>query len=103
MSNEKKDVTLDHPRIWLQNAADGAASGEGRLWCEDNVWPVDENDGEPTEYVRADIVDGLVAALKEIKFMRPLGPTKNKMIEAMERISCDALARHDFSSRKQGG
>lgn len=64
MSTEKKDVTLDHPRIWLQNAADGKASGEGRLWSEHKVWPVDENDGEPTEYVRADIVDGLVAVLK---------------------------------------
>jgi hypothetical protein len=32
-----------HPRvIWLQPWCDGCeahhASGEGRLWCEDNVW-----------------------------------------------------------------
>ncbi len=63
MSSEKKDVALDHPRIWLQNAADAEAAGEERRWCQDKAWPSHEFDGEPTEYVRADIVDGLVAVL----------------------------------------
>ena len=46
----------DHERIWLQNEKDGEASGEGRMWCEDKVWPETELCGEPTEYVRADLV-----------------------------------------------
>jgi len=29
---------------------------EGRLWCQEKVWPDDPADGEPTEYVRADLV-----------------------------------------------
>ncbi len=49
--------TPDHEHIWLQNAEDAAASHEGRLWCQDKVWPADGTDGEPTEYVRADMVD----------------------------------------------
>lgn len=57
----------DYERIWLQNREDGEASGEGRLWCEDKVWPVDENDGEPTEYVRADLYARLVAENEKLR------------------------------------
>lgn len=46
----------DHERIWLQNAEDAKHTLEGRLWCQDKVWPNDPGDGEPTEYVRADLV-----------------------------------------------
>jgi hypothetical protein len=96
MSTEKKDVALDHPRIWLQNAADGKASGEGRLWCEDNVWPVDENDGEPTEYVRADIVDDLVAALKAARVVVAFSDRRSS-VNVLKTIDA-ALS----SYRKQG-
>lgn len=36
----------------------------------------------------------LAAALERIAWMRPPGPTKNKMIEAMERIALDALIEY---------
>lgn len=52
-------ATPDHERIWLQNAEDADAWGDGRLWCPDKVWPDDSEDGEPTEYVRADLYETL--------------------------------------------
>lgn len=63
-TDSAEKVVADHERIWLQNVADGEASGEGRLWCQDKVWPVDENDGEPTEYVRADIYASALALIE---------------------------------------
>jgi hypothetical protein len=33
----------------------------------------------------------LRAALREIAFLRPLGPTRNKLVEQMERIAINAL------------
>lgn len=47
----------DPERIWLQNAEDAKLQCEGRLWCEDKVWPAgdDPEEGEPTEYIRSDI------------------------------------------------
>jgi hypothetical protein len=53
----------DHERIWLQNANDAKQHSEGRLWCEDKVWPDDPEDGEPTEYVRADIAAATIERL----------------------------------------
>lgn len=52
----------DHARIWLEPMSpDGRYGCEGRLWCQDKVWPDHEGQPEPTEYVRAD----LFAALAE--------------------------------------
>lgn len=55
----------DHARIWLQNTAD-IDPGTGRLWCEDKVWPESPEEGEPTEYVRADIAADLAEALEAL-------------------------------------
>lgn len=45
----------DHERIWLQPEC-CADPGSGRLWCQDNVFSGECDDGhEPTEYVRADL------------------------------------------------
>lgn len=49
-------MKADHERIWLQNADDAAATGASREWCSAPVWPDDPVDGEPTEYVRADLL-----------------------------------------------
>ena len=58
----------DPERIWLQNAADAKHQCEGRMWCEDKVWPDDPEDGEPTEYVRADIAAATIERLtKELE------------------------------------
>ena len=58
------DVLEDHKRIWLEICEPGE---EGRLWCQDNVWP----EGEATEYVRADIAEAEVIALRaEVARMR---------------------------------
>ena len=51
------EVVTDPERIWLQNAKDGEASNDGRLWCADKIWPDDALDGEPTEYIRADLFE----------------------------------------------
>jgi len=56
----------DHERIWLQHP-DDADQYQGRLWCEDKVWPDEPEEGEPTEYVRADLH---AAALAEIERLR---------------------------------
>jgi hypothetical protein len=50
-------MSADHERIWLQNAEDAREQDTGRMWCEDKVWPDDGEDGEPTEYVRADLYE----------------------------------------------
>lgn len=46
-------------RIWLQSAEDAKHQCEGRMWCEDKVWPENADQHEPTEYVRADIAASL--------------------------------------------
>lgn len=51
----------DHERIWLQASEDAKHQAEGRLWCQDKVWPDDPEDGDPTEYVRADLYAALEA------------------------------------------
>jgi hypothetical protein len=75
----------DHERIWLQNAND--AGSEGRLWCQDKVWPDDSEDGEPTEYVRADL---LAAAEAEIERLRGQLENRGLALEAAEE-ECAAL------------
>jgi hypothetical protein len=68
----------DHERIWLQNAEDAKHQDQGRLWCENKVWPVDPEEGEPTEYVRADLFDAQ---------RRPaMGDTMDFMLELKELI-----------------
>lgn len=52
-------------RIWLQNAKD-ADPAIGRLWCEDKVWPDNDEDGEPTEYVLASSVRNLSSSVKAL-------------------------------------
>lgn len=57
MSDVTKQETVeagkDHARIWLEPwPGDGA---NGRTWCQDKVWPAEEGDPEPTEYIRADL------------------------------------------------
>ena len=54
------NAPADPERIWLQAAVD-ACPREGRQWCEDKVWPDDDNDQEPTEYIRADLFTALTA------------------------------------------
>lgn len=41
-------------------------------------------------------------ALVRIKFLRPAGPSRNKMVEEMERIACIALDPTEFRSRTEG-
>jgi hypothetical protein len=62
----------DPERIWLQNADDARAIGEGRLWCEDKVWPECPEQNEPTEYVRADLHAKLERELAEAREFRAI-------------------------------
>ncbi len=50
---------VDHERIWLEPNCEGSSiKEEGRTWCCDPVYETCPECGvEPTEYVRADIVD----------------------------------------------
>lgn len=55
----------EHEIIWLQPWCDGCQahsnSGEGRLWCQDDVWgPCEECGNKPVKFVRAD--GGLASA-----------------------------------------
>src|SRR5690606_28612906 len=43
----------DPERIYLEPAP---YSPEGRVWCEDNVWPLEGDGPSGVEYVRADLV-----------------------------------------------
>ncbi|TGQ11186.1 hypothetical protein EN858_14785 [Mesorhizobium sp. M4B.F.Ca.ET.215.01.1.1] len=52
----------DHERIWLESEKT-ADRYTGRMWCEDKVWPDDDSDGEPTEYVRSDLYAALLDEL----------------------------------------
>jgi len=61
-SPEEKARDADHEFIWLQNAEDGKHNSDGRLWCEDKIWPDKPEDGEPTKYIRADLVDAAIQA-----------------------------------------
>lgn len=49
-------MSKDPERIWLQNAEDASHNPDGREWAEDKIWPDDPEDGEPVEYIRADLV-----------------------------------------------
>lgn len=83
----------DHPRIWLQADAGNAAD---RLWCEDKVWP-DEADnpdeGEPTEYVRADICAALVEALETVRSGLRNLPASATAVK-LDEIAAAAIAAH---------
>jgi hypothetical protein len=48
------DPESDPERIWLEpkSCVDEA---EGRQWCEDNVWTIDDDGAQGVEYVRADL------------------------------------------------
>lgn len=55
----------DHERIWLEPRPDEGDFGpEGRLWCQDKVWPGSPDEGEPTEYIRADIASAEIERLR---------------------------------------
>lgn len=64
MSDDVVKLIEDHERIWLQNKKD-VDSAFGRSWCQDKVWPENEKQSEPTEYVRADLYHALTAQLAE--------------------------------------
>ena len=57
----------DPERIWLQSYEDTTALGEDRLWCEDKVWPANDEDHEPTEYIRADRISQQDAELDRLR------------------------------------
>lgn len=80
----------DHERIWLQHPDSAAHQPEGRLWCQDKVWPHAEDEGdEPTEYVRADLCEAL---------RQKLGETERERDEKISR----ALAKADYEAERAG-
>lgn len=106
-SNPVKEeaVTPRPSRIYLQ--PDCCVSPcEGRQWCEDNVWPIDEAecDKPGIEYVRADLAmrqaDPRIAELEAaLRHVRPLlvlrsGIPREERGQAIERIDA-ALNRKD--------
>ncbi len=91
-------IPKDHERIWLQNGMDAAESSEGRMWCQDKVWPDDESAGEPTEYVRADLYQA--EQIKTHETLHKLAQLQIVLkslvsdIKAMQ--SCDPIAKYWF-------
>src|SRR4030095_1904517 len=80
MMKKKKstDIHPDHERIWLQNAND--AGDEGRMWCEDKVWPNGPEEGEPTEYMRADLIKKAEADIR--MYLARINELENALAEA---------------------
>lgn len=81
-------MSEDHARIWLEpRSPDDRYGHEGRLWCQDNVWGGE--DGEPTEYVRADLI-------------RPNGmPRFNEAMRRAEAAEARALAAEQRAERAE--
>ena len=59
----------DPDRIYLQPDCCTDYLGEGRHWCQDNVWPTSSDCDKPgVEYVRADLAESAVKALSGLYF-----------------------------------
>lgn len=86
------ETRQDPERIYLEPAP---YSPEGRLWCEDDVWPLDGDGPGGVEYVRADLHDAEVARLtRELEEARErerglLAPVVEH-VEAWADVSDDA-------------
>ena len=84
----------DHERIWLAPKC-CSDPGEGRQWCQDKVWPLDDcpDDGEPTEYVRADIANATITRLSEENAMyrEALGNGANELPAVHEMLVAEGL------------
>ena len=94
-------VARDHERIWLQNKEDAKHQCEGRVWCQDKVWPNEPEEGEPTEYVRADLYAALAARITELeaalaRIVEDRFATRMDMV----LIAHDALVRARASEEK---
>jgi hypothetical protein len=85
----------DPERIWLQAAVD-ADPHEGRQWCQDKVWPDNDEDSEPVEYVRADLFAALTAerdaAVAEVARLTRYVAANEAMWKADHKIAQDAIA-----------
>lgn len=46
--------------------------------------------------------DELRKALNDITWLRPVGPTRNNLVERMERIAINALEGYALTERKKG-
>jgi len=62
-SRDAADLNAEPDRIWLQNAADADPLNGERLWSADHD-DFEFSDHKPVEYVRADLVAGLVATAR---------------------------------------
>src|SRR5690606_14187489 len=69
----------DPERIYLEPAP---YSPEGRLWCEDDVWPLEGDGPSGVEYVRADLVRRELEAPGEVSD------------QWFSRLRCDWVLRH---------
>lgn len=54
------ETRQDPERIYLEPPP---YSPEGRLWCEDNIWPLDGDGPGGVEYIRADLHAAEIARL----------------------------------------
>lgn len=53
----------DHEIIYLEPKADDGYGSEGRLWCQDDVWTV-EDGGPGVKFIRADIADARLSSAR---------------------------------------
>lgn len=66
------DGNGDYPVIYLQAETDADYAGEGRLWCQDDVWSGESENSPPTKYVRADIAADAERRVQELLHMLEL-------------------------------
>ena len=76
----------EHERIWLQNADD--PGNEGRLLVRGQGMADDPEDGEPTEYVRADLYEKALAENERLRVrLKEATDLMRELVETWDRVT----------------
>jgi hypothetical protein len=57
----------DFPEIYLQAEGNADYAGDGRLWCQHDVWSGEPDSLPPTKYIRADLYEAALARIKDLE------------------------------------
>lgn len=77
----------DFEVIYLQAEADADYTGDGRLWCQDDVWSGEPGNAAPTKYVRADIAEARERAAAD-GARREVGVVLRDLVAAGCKVCC---------------
>lgn len=89
----------DHERIYLQPECCGDDEGCGRLWCQDDVFTGECEEGaDPTVYVRSDVYDTAIAEIEQLR--NYLEIAHSEMAFAVGTIASRNEQNYDYRSKK---